>query len=317
MENLDIARVAKLNNGMMDAVLKEMNGILEGDRILTDVPMKDHTSMRVGGNAKIVVLPSSVDEIREIIRYLGRNSIPFYVIGNGTNLIVRDSGYNGVIIKLSDNFSSVTVNENIITAKSGASIVSVSNTACEKSLSGLEFAAGIPGTVGGAVVMNAGAYDGEMKDVVFEVTCLDHAGDMVSLRNDDLEFGYRTSRMQNDSLVVLEVSMRLNEGNRDSIRDKMKELNRRRREKQPLNHPSAGSIFKRPEGYFAGKLIEEAGLRGFRIGGAQVSEKHCGFIINTGTATASDVIELIEYIKKKVFETSGVMLQQEVKILGG
>ncbi|HEY8422051.1 MAG TPA: UDP-N-acetylmuramate dehydrogenase [Thermoclostridium sp.] len=306
-----------MNNDMMDLALEEVNRILKSDQILVDVPMKDYTSMRVGGKAKIVVLPSAVDEIRELIKSLGKNSIPYYVIGNGTNLIVHDAGYNGVIIKLSENFSSVTVDENIITAKSGASIVSVSNLACENSLSGLEFAAGIPGTVGGAVVMNAGAYDGEMKDVVFEATCVDHTGEIVSLGYDDLQFGYRTSRVQRDSLVVLEAKMRLNEGNMDAIKDKMKELNRRRREKQPLNFPSAGSIFKRPAGHFAGKLIEEAGLRGYQIGGAQVSEKHCGFIINTGTATASDVIELIEYIKKKVFETSGVMLQQEVKILGG
>lgn len=317
MENLNITGVQKMNNDMMDLALEEVNRILKSDQILVDVPMKDYTSMRVGGKAKIVVLPSAVDEIRELIKSLGKNSIPYYVIGNGTNLIVHDAGYNGVIIKLSENFSSVTVDENIITAKSGASIVSVSNLACENSLSGLEFAAGIPGTVGGAVVMNAGAYDGEMKDVVFEATCVDHTGEIVSFGYDDLQFGYRTSRVQRDSLVVLEAKMRLNEGNMDAIKDKMKELNRRRREKQPLNFPSAGSIFKRPAGHFAGKLIEEAGLRGYQIGGAQVSEKHCGFIINTGTATASDVIELIEYIKKKVFETSGVMLQQEVKILGG
>jgi len=317
VENLNITGVQKMNNDMMDLALEEVNRILKSDQILVDVPMKDYTSMRVGGKAKIVVLPSAVDEIRELIKSLGKNSIPYYVIGNGTNLIVHDAGYNGVIIKLSENFSSVTVDENIITAKSGASIVSVSNLACENSLSGLEFAAGIPGTVGGAVVMNAGAYDGEMKDVVFEATCVDHTGEIVSLGYDDLQFGYRTSRVQRDSLVVLEAKMRLNEGNMDAIKDKMKELNRRRREKQPLNFPSAGSIFKRPAGHFAGKLIEEAGLRGYQIGGAQVSEKHCGFIINTGTATASDVIELIEYIKKKVFETSGVMLQQEVKILGG
>lgn len=306
-----------MNDDMIEVALKEMRRILNDDQILLDVPMKEHTSMRVGGKAKMLVLPSSVSEILETVKYLYENNIPYYVIGNGTNLIVHDSGYSGVIIKISDNFSSVAIDENIITAKSGASIVSVSNMACENSLSGLEFAAGIPGTVGGAVVMNAGAYDGEMKDVVFETTCIDNAANVVGLSFDDMQFGYRTSRMQKDNLVVLEVKMRLQGGNKDEIREKMKDLNKRRREKQPLNFPSAGSIFKRPEGYFAGKLIEEAGLRGYQIGGAQVSEKHCGFIINTGTATASDVIELIEFIKKRVYETSGVMLQQEVKILGG
>lgn len=306
-----------MKDDMTDAVLKEIKRIIDEKRILIDVPMKEHTSMRVGGKAKMLLLPENTDEITETVRYLSENEIPYYVIGNGTNLIVSDSGYNGVIIKLSDNFSSVTVNDNIITAKAGAPIVSVSNLACENSLSGLEFAAGIPGTVGGAAVMNAGAYGGEMKDVVFEAVCIDGNANMVRLVSDDLRFGYRKSRMQDDNLMVLEVKMRLKEGNRDEIREKMKELNRRRREKQPLNFPSAGSIFKRPEGHYAGKLIEEAGLRGYRIGGAQVSEKHCGFIVNTGTASAADVIELIEFIKKRVFETSGVMLQQEVKILGG
>ncbi|ANX00016.1 UDP-N-acetylenolpyruvoylglucosamine reductase [Thermoclostridium stercorarium subsp. thermolacticum DSM 2910] len=302
---------------MVMNAMNEIRKILKDEQILLDVPMKEHTSMRVGGKAKMMLLPSGVEEIRDVIKYLNENNVPYYVIGNGTNLIVHDTGYDGVIIKLSDNFSSTSVEEDIITAKSGAPLVLVSNLACDHSLSGLEFAAGIPGTVGGAVTMNAGAYDGEMKDVVLEVTCLDKDANLVHLCAEELQFGYRTSRIQTESLIVLEVKMRLSGGNRDEIRDKMRELNRRRREKQPLNFPSAGSIFKRPEGYYAGKLIEEAGLRGFQIGGARVSDKHCGFIINTGTATAADVIELIEFIKKRVFETSGVMLQQEVKILGG
>jgi len=306
-----------MSDDMIITVISDIKKILNEKQVLVDVPMKEHTSMRVGGNAKVLVLPSCTDEIIETVKYLCENKIPYVVVGNGTNLIVSDSGYNGVIIKLSDNYSSVSVNDNIITAEAGASLVSVSNLACEHSLSGLEFAAGIPGTVGGAAVMNAGAYDGEMKDVVFEVTCIDRNARIVRLCNEELQFGYRTSRMQKESLVVLEVKMMLKKGDKEEIRNKMKELNRRRREKQPLNYPSSGSIFKRPEGYYAGKLIEEAGLRGYRIGGAQVSEKHCGFIINTGTASATDVIELIEYIKKKVYETSGVMLQQEVKILGG
>lgn len=310
-------RGLNMNDDMVRDVLKEIKKIISDKQIFLDVPMKEHTSMRVGGNAKILLLPSNTDEIMETVKYLCENKIPYVVIGNGTNLIVSDSGYNGVIIKLSDNFSSVSVNEDTITAEAGASLVHVSNLACENSLSGLEFAAGIPGTVGGAVVMNAGAYDGEIKDVVSETTCIDRDANVLRLCGEEHQFGYRTSRMQKENLVVLEVKIRLKEGNREEIRNKMKELNRRRREKQPLNYPSAGSIFKRPEGYYAGKLIEEAGLRGYRIGGAQVSEKHCGFIVNTGSASASDVIELIEYIKKRVFETSGVMLQQEVKILGG
>lgn len=315
--NLDITEGLDMDSDMVMDVVKELNRIIADDQILLDVPMKDYTSMRVGGNAKVLVLPSTVSEIAEIIKLLNNYIIPYYVIGNGTNLIFSDYGYNGVIIKLSDNFSSMTVDGNVITSRSGASIVSVSNLACENSLSGLEFAAGIPGTVGGAVVMNAGAYDGEMKDVVFETTCIDNAAGIVRLGCEDMQFGYRTSRMQKENLIVLEVKMRLREGNKDEIRSKMKELNRRRREKQPLNYPSSGSIFKRPAGHYAGKLIEDAGLKGYRIGGAQVSDKHCGFIINTGTATASDVIELIELVKRRVFETSGVILHQEVKILGG
>lgn len=306
-----------MNDVMVMEALKEISKILREDQILLDVPMNEHTSMRVGGKAKMMVLPSSTCQIEKVLGYLCSHNIPCFVMGNGTNLIVHDLGYNGVIIKLTDNFSSISVDKNIITAKSGASIASVANFACQNSLSGLEFAAGIPGTVGGAVVMNAGAYDGEMKDVVIKTKCMNKNADEVELCSEELQFGYRTSRMQKENLLVLEVKMRLSEGNRDKIKDKMKELNNRRREKQPLNYPSAGSIFKRPPGYYAGKLIEEAGLRGYRIGGAQVSEKHCGFIINTGTASAADVIELIEFVKKRVFENSGVMLQQEVKILGG
>lgn len=306
-----------MNEDMVAEVLKEMNSILGNEQILINVPMKDHTSMRVGGNAKMLVLPSKASQVKEVVKYLCEINIPYYVIGNGTNVIVCDSGFDGVIIKISDNFSSIEIDQNIINAKSGASIVSVSNFACQNSLSGLEFAAGIPGSVGGAVVMNAGAYDGEMKDVVIEATCINNAADEVQLCSEELQFGYRTSRMQKDNLLVLAVKMRLNEGNKNEIKEKMKQLNNRRRAKQPLNLPSSGSVFKRPVGYYAGKLIEDAGLKGYKIGGAQVSEKHCGFIVNTGTASATDVIELIEYVKKKVFENSGVMLQQEVKILGG
>lgn len=306
-----------MNDNMAMEILNDLKGILDEKQILLDVPMKEYTSMRVGGKARMLLLPSDTWQIKKILKYMRKNSVPYFVIGNGTNLIVRDSGYDGAIIKLSDNFSSVTVNDNVIKAEAGAAIASVARLACNNSLSGLEFAAGIPGTVGGAAVMNAGAYDGEMKDVVVETTCLDKNADEVRLSSDEHNFGYRTSRMQEENLLVLEVKMNLRQGNIDEIKNKMNELNRRRREKQPLEFPSAGSIFKRPAGYYAGKLIEDAGLRGYKIGGAQVSEKHCGFIVNTGTATAADVIELIEFVKKRVFETSGVMLQQEVKILGG
>jgi UDP-N-acetylmuramate dehydrogenase len=238
-------------------------------------------------------------------------------MGNGTNLIVSDSGYSGVIIKLADNFAKITAKENEIIAQAGASLAAVSNAAWKASLTGLEFASGIPGTIGGAVAMNAGAYDGEMKDVVTQTTSLDENGEIVQLHGEEHEFGYRKSFIQKRRMLVLEATLKLQKGDPDKIKEKMQSLNARRREKQPLNLPSAGSVFKRPPDHFAGKLIEEAGLRGYQIGGAQVSDKHCGFIVNTGDATAADIIALIQWVKDKVFQTSGVMLEEEVKILGG
>lgn len=301
----------------MQNISIQLRRILKPQQILTHVPMKDHTSMRVGGMAEMLVLPSSVKEIRDVITALKEAHIPHVIIGNGTNLIVSDNGYFGVIIKLADNFSEITVNGNILIVQAGASIAAVANAALKNALTGLEFAAGIPGTTGGAVAMNAGAYDGEMKDVVIETTSINTAGEIVTLKGAEHDFGYRKSIFQKQDMTVLEVKMRLEKGGQDKIKEKMQALNSRRREKQPLNLPSAGSVFKRPEGHYAGQLIENAGLRGFRIGGAQVSEKHCGFIVNTGDATAADIIALIRWVQKKVFQSSGVMLEMEVKILGG
>lgn len=302
---------------MMEQILKILGTILKPHQILINVPMKEHTSMRVGGTAAILLLPSSIQEIRQITQVLQQAHFPCFVMGNGTNLIFPDAGYPGAIIKLSDNFSNITVEGDRITAQAGASLAAVANAAWKNSLTGLEFASGIPGTTGGAVVMNAGAYDGEMKDVVIQTVSMDESGELVCRKGDEHNFGYRKSCFQKNGAVVLEVTMQLQQGDADQIKEKMQSLNARRREKQPLNMPSAGSIFKRPPGHFAGKLIEEAGLRGFRIGGAQVSEKHCGFIVNTGDATAADIIALIQWVKDKVFQTSGVMLEEEVKILGG
>ncbi len=298
-------------------ILRFMKGLLKPHQILTNVPMKEHTSMRVGGAADIMVLPSSTREVIEIKNYLQKSGIPHYVMGNGTNLIVSDNGYRGVIIKLSDNYSDIAADRDEITALAGAYIAAVSNLALKNSLSGLEFAAGIPGTVGGAVAMNAGAYDGEMKDVVSETLCIDEAAEEIIIRGEEHEFGYRASRIQREGLVVLEVKMKLEKGEPLEIAEKMRSFNQRRREKQPLNLPSAGSVFKRPEGFYAGKLIQDAGLSGFRIGGAQVSEKHCGFIVNTGGATAGDIIGLIRHIQETVYRSAGVTLEPEVRILGG
>jgi len=279
--------------------------------------MKEHTSMRVGGKAAVLVLPSCAEEIGEVVKALKEDDVPHAVMGNGTNLIVSDNGYSGVIIKLADNFSAISVAEDEIIAQAGASLAAVSNAAWKAGLTGLEFASGIPGTIGGAVAMNAGAYDGEMKDVVIQTTCLDENSEIVHLNGEQHEFGYRKSAVQKNRLLVLETAMKLHKGDPEKIKEKMQCLNARRRERQPLNLPSAGSIFKRPPDHFAGKLIEEAGLRGYRIGGAQVSDKHCGFIVNTGDATAADIIALIQLVKEKVFQNSGVMLEEEVKVLGG
>lgn len=302
---------------IMEYVSNQLRDILKPQQILTQVSMKEHTSMRVGGEAAMLVLPYSVSEIREVVQALKQAGVPHAIMGNGTNLIVSDSGYSGVIIKLADNFAAITVKGNEILAQAGASLAAVSNAAWKAGLTGLEFASGIPGTVGGAVAMNAGAYDGEIKDVVTQTTSMDENGGIVPLYGAQHEFGYRKSVIQKNRLLMLEATMKLEKGDPDAIKDKMQCLNSRRREKQPLNLPSAGSVFKRPPDHFAGKLIEEAGLRGFRIGGAQVSDKHCGFIVNTGDATAADIIALIQWVKDKVFQNSGVMLEEEVKILGG
>ena len=301
----------------MEYVANQLKNILKPYQILTRVSMKEHTSMRVGGEVAMLVLPYSVSEIREVVQVLKRINVPHAVIGNGTNVIVSDSGYSGVIIKLTDNFAAITTDGNEITAQAGASLAAVSNAAWKAGLTGLEFASGIPGTIGGAVAMNAGAYDGEMKDVVIKSVCMDENSEIVQINGCQHEFGYRKSIIQKNRLLVLEATMKLEKGEPERIKEKMQSLNARRREKQPLNLPSAGSVFKRPPDNFAGRLIEEAGLRGFRIGGAQVSDKHCGFIVNAGDATAADVIALIQYVKDKVFETSGVILEEEVKVLGG
>jgi len=301
----------------IDKILPKLTKIIGTDRLQINVPMNEHTTMRVGGLAKVLVLPESCEEVINIKKLLSDTEIPHYIIGNGSNLIVADSGYSGIIIKLSDNFSGVSVEGNEITALAGTNIIAVSNAALKHSLSGLEFAAGIPGTTGGAVAMNAGAYECQMKDVIAETYCIDPMGEPLLLRGEDHEFGYRTSSIQKNNLIVLKTKMKLIEGEQEKIKEKMLYFNSCRRDKQPLSFPSAGSVFKRPEGNYAGKLIQEAGLKGFKIGGAMVSDKHCGFIVNTGNATASDVISLIEYIKEKVFSNSGVLLEQEVKILGG
>ncbi len=277
--------------------------------------MRAHTTMKVGGCADVFVTPRTIGEATEIVRLLLSRKEVFTVIGNGSNLIVTDKGYRGCIVCMG--CDEITVEGTKITAQAGAMLAKVAKTAYDNGLTGLEFASGIPGSVGGAVVMNAGAYGGQMEDVITEVTLFDHeSGSVVTLPCDKMGFGYRTSIVKTGRYTVLGAVMELKEGDRSKIKETMDDLAARRREKQPLEYPSAGSTFKRPEGYFAGKLIEDAGLKGYSTGGAQVSEKHCGFVVNKGNATATDVLGLIRDVRKKVFESSSVMLEPEVVILG-
>ena len=290
--------------------------IVGTEQVLTDEPMKKHTTFRIGGPADYLVLPQKTEEIGEIVACCKKMNVPWYVMGNGSNLLVADQGVRGVVIQLLRNFNKIVVQQNKISAQAGAGNALIARQALDASLTGFEFAAGIPGTIGGAVVMNAGAYGGEMKDIITEVTVLDEQGKIQIIPVDKLELGYRTSIIARKGYIVLEVCLELNNGQADEIKSRMDELKEQRVTKQPLDYPSAGSTFKRPEGYFAGKLIMDAGLRGFTVGGAQISEKHCGFVINKGNATAQDVIDLMEETKKIVMEKFGVVLEPEVKRLG-
>ena len=282
--------------------------------ISVNEPMSKHTTFKIGGNADYYVCPESQSELKEIIDTLKKHSLPYMVIGNGSNLLVSDKGIDGAVIS-TEKITDITVSGKSIYASAGVKLSALASEATKNSLSGLEFAAGIPGTVGGGVFMNAGAYDGEMKNIIEFVRVL-RDGQIIDLTPDLCFFGYRTSVFQSTDDIILGASFLLIPGDRDEITQKIYDLNSRRKLKQPLEYPSAGSAFKRPEGYFAGKLIDDSGLRGFSIGGAQVSEKHCGFIINKGGATASDVTELIKFIKTSVYIRYGVKLQEEIRLIG-
>ena len=301
---------------MKSEFYKKLIQITDENRVLTDEPMKKHTTFHIGGNADYFVMPNKASEVAEVVKLCKEEGIPFYVLGNGSNLLVSDKGYRGVIIQIYKEMNDIRVEGTIVTAQAGALLSKIGSVALADSLTGFEFAAGIPGTVGGAVVMNAGAYGGEMKDILLSVTVLTPDGAVLTLYNKELELGYRTSIIAKKDYIVLEAKYKLERGEKDVIREKMDELKVKRVTKQPLEMPSAGSTFKRPEGYFAGKLIQDAGLRGFQVGGAQVSEKHCGFVVNTGDATAADVMSLIEQVAEKVKQEFGVQLEPEVKTLG-
>lgn len=293
--------------------LKDM---IEESRVYVDEPMKKHTTFRVGGPADYFVVPKTKEEVKNIVALCREFDMPYYVLGNGSNLLVGDKGYRGVIIQIYKEMNHIQVEGDRMKVQAGALLSKIGSAAFEAGLTGFEFAAGIPGTMGGAVVMNAGAYGGEMKDVLFSVTVLTPEGEVLTLSNKELELGYRTSIVAKKNYIVLEVTLALQKGEKDAIKARMDELRIQRTTKQPLEYPSAGSTFKRPEGYFAGKLIQDAGLRGFQVGGAQVSEKHCGFVINKENATAADVLELMRQVSAIVKEKFGVELEPEVKRLG-
>ena len=300
---------------MNDQFLTELQNVMGGSGIFMEEPMKKHTTFRVGGPADVLVQPDET-ALAAILALCRRYHVSYSFIGNGSNLLVGDKGIRGVVIEMTDPMGNIEVDGTKITAQAGAMLSKIANTAASNGLGGMEFAAGIPGSVGGAVVMNAGAYGGEMKDIIEKVYVLDENGAQLELDRDALDLGYRHSCIPEKKYIVTKVVLELVPHDEVEIRSKMKDLNEKRAEKQPLQYPSAGSTFKRPEGYFAGKLIMDAGLRGYQVVGAQVSEKHCGFVINKGDATAADICQLMRDVSDKVQAQFGVVLEPEVKMIG-
>lgn len=284
--------------------------------LLLDEPMSRHTSFRIGGPADMMAMPKNETELCNLLQKAAANNIPVTLIGNGSNLLVRDKGIRGLVIKLGNMLNEIKVEENGITFGSGVSLALASRKAAENSFTGMEFAVGIPGSIGGAVYMNAGAYDGEMANVVTSVRVMDAAGKVTVLSADDLQFAYRKTALQNSGLIVTSVTVTLKKATQSDIYAKMDDFSQRRISKQPLELPSAGSMFKRPLGYFAGTLIDQTGLKGYTVGGAQVSEKHAGFVVNIGNATAADVLQLIKDVQDRVMAAHGVYLQPEVLVIG-
>lgn len=312
----------------MQEIQNRLIHIFGQDNIRYDEPMMKHTTFRIGGPAAVYVTPQTKEQLAEAIYLLQQSKVPYEVIGNGSNLLVADHGFAGVIFDMSQYFTGYKIlhdhcntavdksNRVYVSVQAGMMLGRLGKELAGYSLAGFEFATGIPGTIGGAVMMNAGAYGGEMKDVLVNATVMDKTGEIKVLSNEELELGYRTSIIAKEGLIVLEAVLALEPGNQTEIQEKIADFAGRRREKQPLEYPSAGSTFKRPEGYFAGKLISDAGLKGFTVGGAQVSEKHAGFVINIGGATAADVIALTDQVCDKIYELNGVTLELEVRKLG-
>lgn len=284
--------------------------------VLVNEPMCKHITFRVGGNAAYFVEPENTEGVRRVMQLLKKENKPFFVMGNGSNLLITDEGYKGVIVRLGNKLSNVVISGNFLTVEAGAMLSRVAKLACERGLAGMERISGIPGTIGGAVTMNAGAYGGEIRDIIVSAKLLDiDTGEIFTLSKDELRLSYRHSIVMEGNYIVLEAVFQLTEGDKEQIINVMNECTALRKSKQPLEYGSAGSTFKRPEGYFAGKLIQDAGLAGYTVGGAQVSEKHCGFVINRGDATAADVLAVISHVQERVFEEFGVKLETEVYIL--
>lgn len=294
-----------------------LNKKIPAERLIADADMKQYTSFKAGGRADLLAMPNSYDELIYIIDTLKSGSMPYMIMGNGSNILVKDGGYRGVIIRIDDGFSDIQVRGASIIVGAGALMSAVARKALEAELTGFEFASGIPGSIGGGVFMNAGAYGGEIADVIEYAKVLEKAsGSIKQIHASDLELSYRHSALQQSGDIVLEVKLNLKKGSYSDIAEEMKTLTARRNEKQPVQYPSAGSFFKRPEGYFAGKLIQDAGLKGLSVGGAKVSSKHSGFVINTGGAAASDILSLMRLVQNTVYDKFGVMMEPEVRIIG-
>ncbi|MCR4652650.1 MAG: UDP-N-acetylmuramate dehydrogenase [Eubacterium sp.] len=301
---------------MREEIFKKFQKILGEDQVICGEPMSRHTTFRIGGPADYFLRPAGAEEIRDAIAYCREVELPCFILGNGSNLLVSDEGFRGAVIQVDHRMQEITVEGRAIRAQAGVLLSKAAAVARDHSLTGLEFASGIPGTLGGGVSMNAGAYGGELKDVLVRVRVVDRDLQIRDIEAGDLDLGYRHSRIQDEEMVVTDVTLELMEGRLEEISSRMNELREARTSKQPLEFPSAGSTFKRPEGYFAGKLIMDAGLKGFRVGDAQVSEKHCGFVINRGAATAKDVCTLIKSVQEKIREKDGVLLEPEIRFLG-
>jgi len=297
-------------------LIDELRGVAGAQAVLENEPMAAHTTFRIGGPADALVVPETCDQAAAVIAACRAAETPVHIMGHGSNLLVADAGITGVVVQLSSLMGDVRIEGETVYAEAGASNAKIAAAACKAGLAGYEFAAGIPGAVGGAAIMNAGAYGGEFRDVCTAVDCLTPAGERVRIDPEQAGWGYRTSRIADEGLVVLSVELSLHEDEETAIQARMDDLAARRREKQPLELPSAGSTFKRPEGDYAGRLIQEAGMQGHRVGDAQVSTKHAGFVVNLGEATAADVLQVIRDVQRAVEERFGVLLQPEVKLWG-